>query len=188
MTLLTSCGSKSLSVDEYQNLVLNVLQWKGEVKEESGISLPGLLPSMKKLIKALYCPEVACTQAGEMAHLAEVAEAERYAVIEYKAKICKDEVHPPQQMKETHDRICGLLKDISGYVDSIKISAKQASVSLSHGGDEDTLKGISKGFSHKILEDKRKILENLRELSNIDLLSSLFADTEGKIPGFKYEQ
>jgi hypothetical protein len=177
---LTSCGPRALSPQAYQDLVIKALQ--GGASTEGELPLPGLIPAVKRLFDSLYCAEYNCGLASEMQYLAEVAQDQRDTIEIHRGKICSKKVHPPQGLKEEHERICGLLSDIRHDMDTIGLTATYAAQAASGYGDSSEAQEATKGFSKKILEFKDQILGALRELRQIGWLRPVFAGVEDQIP------
>jgi len=184
---LTSCGPRTLSSQDYKELVISTLQ--GKASEEGLHPLPGLIPSLKRLFDSLYCAEYNCGIAYEMNYAAEAAQRELYNIIEYRARICDSKrVRPAAEMQLTHEEICKILERIEDDIDALLITTRYAVKILVGYDDLTEAQEATKSFSRKIMELKGAIIEALRELQTIAWLAPIFEGVGAEIPELQTEK
>jgi len=183
LLILSSCGPRTLSPQAYQEFVISSLQGDtGEASQKSS-SLPGLVPAVERLFASFYCAESVCTMPSELSYLSEVADFESSVVEEHRSRICegKRKIRPPQELAADHEKICKLLAMIRSSIEAIQITSQVGAQLLAQSmGDPETLKRTAENYSRKIMEQKSRIVEALRQIQRIPWLKMIFNDT--KIP------
>lgn len=178
---LASCGPRVLSPQAYQELVLETLQ--GGELEKGAPPLPGLIPSIKKLFDSLYCAESSCKLPSEMAYLRDIADYESMIVEEYRSRICRRRVRPPEELETDHSQICDLLEKIRRNIEAMKVTAQMATQLLAQSvNDMATLERVAQSYSGKIMERKITIIKALQELQGVTWLGPVFGGAEDEIP------
>lgn len=177
------CGSGGLSVQEYDQRLVEIFQPDEATAAEDPFVFDGLIPSLAKPFEIMRCldrPENPCLIPPEFTELRGVAEQARFEVADYRGKLCQDEeLTPPADLEDFHRSLCADLQTLMRALDTIHMTSQQA---LSALRDPDQSESFVKRAAERILDARADMIEVLEGLRSSSRLEPIFADAEEQIP------
>jgi len=183
LVLLSGCGSNQLSVDEYEQRLVEVLQPDQQTAEEDPFVFQGLIRSLAMPFEIMRCldrKENPCLIQPEFTELRRVAEQARFEVADYHGKLCQDdEWNPPSELEAFHDSLCDDLKTIMSALDTVQLTSQQALNALR---DPTQSEAFVRRAAERILDARSDVIEALKNLRGSGHLDPVFDGAVEQIP------
>jgi hypothetical protein len=167
--LLTSCSGTSQTseeeIAEYKSAVLDILI--GDPLLDTGAG-----QIIDITIGDLGCEGDLCIASIRFQFLSDDLRGRKSLIADYRARICKPEMAPPNELKTEYQLICDELQELLNALDAIELNSRTATTMVRTGGSDEFLNEISDRIA-----SQKTVIANIRnELRAIDFLLPMFFD------------